>query len=141
MRRLLVVTLFAGLTIGAQPAMAQSDLTAFGTTCLAAQGFFLGQVPEGVDVVPIMTPLCACLTTTFAPLPQADIDMLVSDIEGTSTDATHAAYGDYTKLLESASTGLTTCQQSAEVQAAIEAITVPAPADPAAAPDAKTVTP
>jgi hypothetical protein len=131
MRHLLGPMLVIGLAVAAQPATAQSDFTAFNTACLAAEAFFLGEVPPEVDSAPILTPLCSCLATTFGPLPQADIDMLVADIQGTSTDASHEAYGDYTKLLDSASTGLSTCTASPEVAAAIEAATKPAPGAPA----------
>lgn len=144
MRSLFVLTLFGGLALSAPPALAQSDLTAFSAACLKAEAFFLGGVPPEVDSSTILKPLCSCLATSFAPLEQVDIDMLVADIEGTSTDDTHAAYGDYTKLLEAASSGLSTCQASPEVTAAINAVTEPAPTaptDPAAVPETKPVTP
>jgi len=141
-----------GLVSFAPPALAESDLTAFNAACLEAEAFFLGDVPPEIDSSTILTPLCSCLAVNFAPLGQVDIDMLTADIQGTSTDESHAAYGDYTKLLEAASSGLGTCQASPEVTAAINAVTQPDPAAPAAAPeyrpadqapvpDIKTVTP
>jgi hypothetical protein len=132
----------AGLiVVSATPAaLAQSpaDLAKFSESCLAAQTFLLGDVPEGVDSSAILTPLCGCLGTAFKDLPQKDVDMLAADLRGEGTDEAHAAHGDYEKLTEQAREGLNTCFADPEVAAALQAAqpaaTEPAPADPAATP-------
>ena len=119
------------------PAVAQTpaDLTQFTAACQGGEAFLLGQVPEGIDSAPILTPLCGCLANAFKDLPQKDVDMLAADLRGEGTDEAHAAHGDYTGLTERAREGLTTCFASPEVSAAMAAAqppAEPAPADPAA---------
>ncbi len=118
------------------PAVAQTpaDLTKFSETCLNAEAFLLGQVPEGVDSSLILTPLCGCLAGAFKDMPQKDVDILAADLRGEGTDEAHAAHGSYDKVTEVAREGLTTCFASPEVTAAMQAATPPAaaPADPAA---------
>ena len=120
------------------PAMAQdapANFDSFSTACLGAPTFLLGETPPAVDTVPIMTPLCSCLVTEFAPLPQVDVDVLAADLGGQSTEATHAAHGAYAPLQEKAAAGLKTCFDSADVTAAMaaaRAAMTTAPADPAA---------
>jgi len=125
------------IALSASPAaLAQTpaDFTKFSETCLAAQTFLLGEVPDGVDASLILTPLCGCLTGAFKDMPQKDVDILAADLRGEGTDELHAAHGSYEKVTELAREGLTTCFASPEVTAAMQAVTPPAaPADPAAA--------
>ncbi len=130
----IVLAAIAGLlTLSAAPAaLAQTpaDFTKFSETCLAAQAFLLGDVPQGVDASLILTPLCGCLTGAFKDMPQKDVDILAADLRGEGTDELHAAHGSYEKVTELARQGLTTCFASPEVTAAMQAATPPA--DPAA---------
>ena len=123
----------------ASTAQAQSpaDLTKFSETCLAAQTFLLGEVPEGVDASLILTPLCGCLAGAFKDMPQKDVDILAADLRGEGTDELHAAHGSYDKVTDLAREGLTTCFASPEVTAAMQAVSPPAaaPADPVAPAD------
>lgn len=117
-------------------AQTPADFTKFTETCLAAQAFLLGEVPEGVDASLILTPLCGCLTGAFKDMPQKDVDILAADLRGEGTDELHAAHGSYEKVTELAREGLTTCFASPEVTAAMQTAmppsAAPAPADPAA---------
>lgn len=131
----IVLAAIAGLlTLSAAPAaLAQTpaDFTKFSETCLAAQAFLLGDVPQGVDASLILTPLCGCLTGAFKDMPQKDVDILAADLRGEGTDELHAAHGSYEKVTELARQGLTTCFASPEVTAAMQAATPPAaPATP-----------
>jgi len=117
--------------VPAAQAQSPADFTKFSETCLAAQTFLLGEVPEGVDASLILTPLCGCLTGAFKDMPQKDVDILAADLRGEGTDELHAAHGSYEKVTDLAREGLTTCFASPEVTAAMQAVTPPA-ADPAA---------
>lgn len=135
-----VSVLFAAVTAAAlfaAPSIAQTpaDLTQFTSSCQGGAAFLLGEVPAGVDSASILTPLCGCLTTAFAELPQKDVDMLAADLRGEGTDEAHTAHGDYAGLTERARGGLTTCFASPDVAAAMAAAQPPAdpaPADPMA---------
>lgn len=120
--------------IPAAQAQTAADFTKFSETCLAAETFLLGEVPEGVDSSLILTPLCGCLTGAFKDMPQKDVDILAADLRGEGTDELHAAHGSYEKVTDLAREGLTTCFASPEVTAAMQAAAPPAaaPADPAA---------
>jgi hypothetical protein len=117
-------------------AQTPADFTKFTETCLAAQAFLLGEVPEGVDASLILTPLCGCLTGALKDMPQKDVDILAADLRGEGTDELHAAHGSYEKVTELAREGLTTCFASPEVTSAMQTTmppsAAPAPADPAA---------
>jgi hypothetical protein len=128
---------FAALTalaLGcAAPAYAQeADMTAFDEACAGAQTFLVGEIPADVDSAKLMTALCACVSTAFKTMPQADIDMLVTDLKQTSTEETHAAHPDYGTLQQRAGEGLGTCFGSAEVLALLPPPPAEAPAEPAA---------
>lgn len=130
-----IAAVFAAGAFSATPmAMAQTpaDFVRFTESCLGATAFLLGEVPPELDAGSIMTPLCGCLVTSFADLPQADVDVLAADLRGESDDASHAAHGDYQRVLERAGTGLQACFNSPEVMAAMEAVQ---PATPEAAPE------
>jgi hypothetical protein len=118
--------------VPAAQAQSPADFTKFSETCLAAQTFLLGEVPEGVDASLILTPLCGCLTSAFKDMPQKDVDILAADLRGEGTDELHAAHGSYEKVTDLAREGLTTCFASPEVTAAMQAVTPPtaAPATP-----------
>ncbi len=138
MRFRVVLAASATLAFLAPAAIAQSsaDMTAFSATCLTAEEFLLGQVPEGTDAEAVMAPLCACLTDELSDLPQADVDMLATDLRGEGTEEVRAAYGDYEALSVTARGGVTTCFANPDVVAAIGA-TAPAGAaepEPEAAP-------
>lgn len=111
-------------TLGASgPAMAQTaDMTAFNTACAGSQEFLVGEVPAGVDAPALMTALCACVATSFATFPQAEIDMLTTDLAQTSTDETHAAYPEYAALQQKAGTALGACFASPDVAALLPAV-------------------
>lgn len=93
----------------------------FSTTCMTAGPMLLGDTPDGFDQSAVLTPLCGCLVTEFSTFSQADVDMLTSDLAGTSTDETHAAYANYSDLSGKAGAGLDKCFASDEVTAAINA--------------------
>jgi hypothetical protein len=120
------------LLLSAPAAMAQSsaDMTAFSEVCLTAEEFLLGQLPEGTEAEPVMIPLCTCLTDEFSDLPQADVDMLTTDLRGEGTEDVRAAYGDYEALSVTARGGVTACFANPDVVAAIEAAAPPAAAEP-----------
>lgn len=136
LRILIAVAASVACLFSAPMAFAQSgaDLTQFSAACTGGAEFLLGQMPEGTEAEPILSPLCACLNTTFGALPQNDIDMLTADLRGEGTDEAHTAHGNYAALAETARTGLQTCFEAPEVVAAVQAA-VPegeaAPADPA----------
>lgn len=123
LRHAIVALFAAGTFIAAPMAMAQTpaDFGTFSASCMGAAEFLLGETPPGIDEVSILTPLCGCLVTSFADLSQADVDVLATDLRGESTDASHAAHGDYQRLLERAGTGLQACFTSPEVTAAMDA--------------------
>ena len=129
---------FAGMLVlslaSTVQAQTPADFTKFNETCLAAEAFLLGEVPDGVDSSLILTPLCGCLTGAFKDMPQKDVDVLAADLRGEGTDELHAAHGSYEKVTELAREGLTTCFASPEVTAAMQTTMPPAaaPADPAA---------
>lgn len=133
-RHALVALLAVGTLSAAAPAGAQTpaDMTGFSQSCLGASAFLLGDVPESIEAGDILTPLCGCLTDTFAPLPQKDVDVLATDLRGESDDASHAAYGDYAALEETARQGLGTCFNIPEVTAAMDAAAPPVDAAPVA---------
>lgn len=118
----------------AAQAQTPADFTKFSETCLAAEAFLLGDVPDGVDTSLVLTPLCGCLASAFKDMPQKDVDILAADLRGEGTDELHAAHGSYEKVTDLAREGLTTCFASPEVTAAMQAAAPPAaaPADPAA---------
>lgn len=129
--RTALAVLAGSLTIAlAAPVSAQTpaDFTKFSEACLGAQTFLIGEVPEGTDPATILTPLCACIVTAFAPLTQPEVDMLVADLRGESTEESHAAYTDYAALETKARDGLTSCFSKPEIQSLMPA----APAAPAA---------
>jgi hypothetical protein len=131
------VLALAGLALSlAMPqALAQSaDFTRFDGVCIEGTSFFLGPLPEGVDPKVLLTPLCGCLKGEFAPLPQADLDMLTSDIEGTSTEATQQAFGNYPALLEAAAAGLQVCYGNPDFLAAVQSYPQMLPQDEPATP-------
>jgi hypothetical protein len=117
--------------LSAPSAFAQSatDMTSFSAACAAGGTFLLAQYPEDTPAEPILTPLCACLDTTFSTLPQADVDMLASDLRGEGTEEAHTAHGNYEALANTARDGVNACFATPEVVAAVEANV---PAEPAA---------
>ena len=111
-------TLLAASFGFAAPALAQqADLTTFNTSCLAAQDFLLGELPEGVDGPALTAAVCGCLAEGVKSLSQADIDMLNTDLSGKGTDEIHAAYTDYAALQDKAGTTLVACFETPEVVA------------------------
>lgn len=117
-------------------AQTPADFTKFSESCLGAEAFLLGEVPESVDSSTILTPLCGCLSGAFKDLPQKDVDVLAADLRGEGTDEAHTAHGSYQTVADAAREGLTTCFANPDVAAALQAATPPAPepapADPAA---------
>jgi hypothetical protein len=99
----------ASLVLLAQPVAAQDARSEFDNACTANPGFFsfavagLEQDPDG------LARLCGCLATEFEDLEDADIAMLVKDLDGSATAEDRAAYGDYTALELKAREGLDTC--------------------------------
>jgi hypothetical protein len=110
-----------------QPAPA-ADFAAFNTSCMGATSFLLGEPPAGVDVGAVFTALCGCLATEFAPLSQADLDMLTADLNGTATKESRDAYAGYPELASKAQAGLNSCFTSDAVMPLLK------PAAPADAP-------
>ena len=47
-----------------------ADFTNFTAACLGAQHFLIGELPAGTDPATILTPLCTCIVTAFAPFSQ-----------------------------------------------------------------------
>lgn len=128
MQSMTVVAAALALTAAlALPAAAQTASTeAFTASCLAAGPFLIGEVPAEVDAATILTPLCSCLVAEFSGFPQAEIDVLAADLAGTSTEESHAAFGDYEALEDKARAGLTKCFDAPEVRAALDAAAAPA---------------
>jgi hypothetical protein len=127
LRNALAGLILATAGLAAVPAAAQTptDFSSFNTACLGAGDFLLAGVPEGVQETDVLVPLCGCMGVEFKDFPQADIDMLASDLRGESTDDTKKAYGDYDALAGRAEAGFTKCQASDEV---VKALTPAAPA-------------
>jgi hypothetical protein len=113
--------MMAASLLAASPAVqaqdAPADLAGFNEACAGAEMFLLGEVPEGTDAQSILTPLCGCLATGFADLPQADIDILATDLRGQGTDELHAAHGSYEAVEEKARDVLNACYASPEISA------------------------
>ena len=87
--RTALAILAGSLTIAlSAPVSAQTpaDFTKFSEACLGAQAFLIGELPDGTDPASILTPLCACIVTAFAPLTQPEVDMLAADLRGESTE-------------------------------------------------------
>ena len=122
----------AAFLLGIAPVAAQqtANMEAFTSACSGAQDFLIGDVPEGKDPAVVLTPLCSCLVTQFSGFSQADIDMLVTDLKGTSTDESHAAYSTYPDLVNRAGGGLNTCSNDPTVVAAYQSLQPPPPATP-----------
>jgi len=116
-----LLSLFSLAAIPAASAQTPVDFAGFNQSCMGAATFLLGQVPPEVDSASILTPLCGCLQASFGALSQADVDELAADLGGTSTDESHAAHGDYERLLETASSSLQSCYAMPEVIAALDA--------------------
>lgn len=102
---------------GAQAQDTPADLAGFNEACAGAEMFLLGEVPEGTDAQSILTPLCGCLATGFADLPQADIDILATDLRGQGTEELHVAHGNYEAVEETARDVLNACYASPEISA------------------------
>lgn len=123
----ILLTLSLGTAALAQEAPATegagADLTAFAEACVGARAFFLADLDPALDPAPVLVPLCACLTDSFTPFPQADIDMLTADLAGTATDEMHAAHPDYPGLQQRVAPALNFCFSTAEVQAGMSMVT------------------
>jgi hypothetical protein len=119
--------------LSAPLALAQTpaDFSKFTPACMAATPFLLGEVPPEVKAEDVLTPLCGCLVSAFAPLSQADVDVLTADLSGTSTEETHKAHGNYERLQEQAREGLNNCFASPEVSSAMKPPEAPAADTPA----------
>ncbi len=121
MSRLALAALLAVSVLAAAPVVhaqdTATDLAGFSEACAGAEVFLLGEVPEGTDAASILTPLCACLATGFGELPQADIDILATDLRGEGTDEMHAAHGNYEAVEETARDVLNACYASPEISA------------------------
>jgi hypothetical protein len=127
--RTALAVLAGSLTLAlAAPVSAQTpaDFTKFSEACQGAQAFLIGDLPEGTDPKTILTPLCACITTAFAPFTQQEVDVLAADLRGESTEESHAAFADYAALETKARDGLTSCFSKPEIQSLMPA----APAAP-----------
>ncbi len=96
-------------------AVLAADTEKFSTTCLGAEAFLLDGAPEGIDKVAVLTSVCGCLVTEFADFSQAEIDVLTTDLDGTATAESHAAFGDYAALEGKAGNSLNTCFSTQEV--------------------------
>ena len=107
----------------AAPASAETpaDFAKFTEACLGAQQFLIGELPAGTDPATILTPLCTCIVTAFAPFSQPEIDILATDLRGEATEESHAAFPTYAALEEKARDGLTTCFSSPEIIALMPA--------------------
>jgi hypothetical protein len=135
LKNLLAMAASVACLMSMPAAFAQSaDMTQFASACAGGADFLLGQLPEGTESEPILTPLCACLNQSFGTLPQKDIDILTADLKGEGTDEAHTAHGNYANLAETARVGLQTCFESPEVAAAIKASVPAEPATPATEP-------
>lgn len=113
---LLAASLFAA-TPSAYAQDTPADLAGFNAACAGAEMFLLGEVPEGTDAQAILTPLCGCLATGFADLPQADVDILAIDLRGEGTEELHVAHGNYEAVEETARDVLNACYASPEISA------------------------
>lgn len=120
MSRFALAALMAAAVLAVPAAQAQdtpADLAGFNAACAGAEMFLLGEVPEGTDAQAILTPLCGCLATGFADLPQADVDILATDLRGEGTEELHLAHGNYEAVEETARDVLNACYASPEISA------------------------
>ena len=104
MSRFLAAAAMIGLLF-ATPATAQvADTAPFVDACTAA-----GPEAFGLADAAQATTFCGCLGTELSSHPQADIDVLLADIQGTSTEASHAAHGNYEAVEEAARDSVNKC--------------------------------
>jgi hypothetical protein len=108
---------FAAPSVAADP----TNFDKFQTSCLSADALLLGDVGTGFDTAAVMTPLCSCLVTQFSGFTQPEVDMLTTDLDETSSEASHAAYADYAALSSRAGNGLEACFASDAVTAVMSA--------------------
>src|SRR5690349_14963667 len=86
-------------------AMAQTtDTGPFLEACTAA-----GPEAFGLADAAQLTSFCGCLATGLSTRPQADLDILASDLKGDSTEATHTAHGNYEAVEEAARDVVNAC--------------------------------
>lgn len=104
MSRFLAAAAVLGLLF-ATPAMAQvADTAPFVEACTA-----VGPEAFGLADAAQSTAFCGCLGTELSSRPQADIDVLLADLKGTSTEVSHAARGNYEAVEEAARDSVNKC--------------------------------
>lgn len=104
MSRFLAAAAVIGLLL-TTPAMAQvADTAPFLEACTTA-----GPEAFGLASAEQATSFCGCLATGLSSRPQADLDILASDLKGESTEATHTAHGNYEGVEEAARDVVNTC--------------------------------
>lgn len=133
-----VLAVFPAAQAQDTPAPAAADFAAFNEACAGAEQFLLGEVPAGTDPTTILTPLCGCMATGFGDLPQADIDILATDLRGEGTDELHEAHGSYGTVEDKAREVLNACYASPEISALMAPPENEAPVEPEAAAEPET---
>lgn len=104
MSRFLAAAAVIGLLF-ATPAMAQvADTVPFVEACTA-----VGPEAFGLADAAQSAAFCGCLGTELSSRPQADVDVLLADLKGTSTEASHAAHGNYEAVEEAARDSVNKC--------------------------------
>lgn len=89
----------------ATPAMAQvADTAPLVEACTA-----VGPEAFGLADATQASAFCGCLGTDLSSRPQADIDILLADIKGESTEASRAAHGNYEAVEEAARDSVNKC--------------------------------
>ena len=104
MSRLLAAAAVIGLLFST-PAMAQvADTAPFIEACTAVgpDAFGLADAAQSVT-------FCGCVAADLSSRPQADLDVLAADLKGTSTEASHAAHGNYEAVEEAARDSVNKC--------------------------------
>ncbi len=115
MTRLLAAAALLGLLLTA-PASAQvADTAPFLEACTVA-----GPEAFGLSTAEQAGAFCGCLAADLSTRPQADLDILASDLKGESTEATHAAHGSYEAVEEAARDSVGKCLADVTGAAAAE---------------------
>lgn len=95
---------------GTAPAGEMADMTRFDAACHGSPMLLevIGGTAE--EATPIRTTLCDCLSIALAPqLATADADILAQDLDGSATEESRAAYGNYSEAERRAGAAFDSC--------------------------------
>lgn len=89
---------------------ALADMTKFDLACTNSELLLgvIGGTPD--EAAPLRSRLCECLVKTLAPqVTTADADILATDLDGTATAESHAAYEGYDAVAQTAGVAFDGC--------------------------------